>query len=236
MKLRTAATALTTMLVCALGAGTALAHDAHGTPAGSCSLGNGIKHVIYVQFDNTHLFRDRPQFASDLEQMPNLLGFMRQHGTLDDNDHTILISHTAGGIVSTFTGLYPDRNGQTVSNSYRYFKDDGTSASASSFKYWTDHVDSDNTPPADAQPIMLNGDSGHPNTTPAPCVPYTRAGCDCGGVSTANLVLENTSTGPNGDMTKVFGAGSPEWNEALASNAAPAGTPARALAQTDFVG
>jgi hypothetical protein len=37
-------------------------------------------------------------------------------------------------------------------------------------------------------------------------------------------------------MTKVFGAGSPEWNEAAASNAAPAGTAARALAQTDFVG
>jgi len=37
-------------------------------------------------------------------------------------------------------------------------------------------------------------------------------------------------------MTKVFGQGSPEWNEALASNAAPFGTAARALAQTDFVG
>jgi hypothetical protein len=37
-------------------------------------------------------------------------------------------------------------------------------------------------------------------------------------------------------MTKVFGAGSPEWNEALAANAAPAGTAARNIAQTDFVG
>jgi hypothetical protein len=67
-------------------------------------------------------------------------------------------------------------------------------------------------------------------------VPYTRAGCDFGAVASANVVLENTSTGPNGDMTKVFGQGSPEWNEAQASNAAPAGTAARALAQTDFVG
>ena len=49
-------------------------------------------------------------------------------------------------------------------------------------------------------------------------------------------MLENTSTGPNGDMTKVFGAGSPEWLEAQASNAAPPNTAARALAQTDFVG
>jgi hypothetical protein len=55
-------------------------------------------------------------------------------------------------------------------------------------------------------------------------------------VASANVVLENTGTGPNGDMTKVFGQGSPEWNEAVASNAAPAGTAARALAQTDFVG
>jgi hypothetical protein len=228
------------MLTCVVGAPAALAHGGDGShhlkPSQGCGFANGIKHVIYLQFDNTHLFRDRPQFASDLEQMPHLLGFMRQQGTLNDNDHTILISHTAGGILSAFTGLYPDRNGQTVTNSYRYFKDDGTSASASAFKYWTDLVDSDGTPPADGLPNMVNADSGQPKTTPAPWVPYTRAGCDFGAVASANVVLENTSTGPNGDMTKVFGQGSPEWNEALASNAAPAGTAARALAQTDFVG
>src|SRR5205809_4945267 len=39
----------------------------------NCTLSNGIKHVIYMQFDNTHLFRDRPGVPSDLEQMPNLL-------------------------------------------------------------------------------------------------------------------------------------------------------------------
>ena len=228
------------MLTSVVGAPAALAHGSdrshHPKPSQGCGFANGIKHVIYLQFDNTHLFRDRPQFASDLEQMPHLLGFMRQQGTLNDNDHTILISHTAGGILSAFTGLYPDRNGQTVTNSYRYFKDDGTSASASAFKYWTDLVDSDGTPPADGLPNMVNADSGQPKTTPAPWVPYTRAGCDFGAVASANVVLENTSTGPNGDMTKVFGQGSPEWNEALASNAAPAGTAARALAQTDFVG
>jgi hypothetical protein len=228
------------MLASVVGAPGALAHGGdrsrHPKPSQACGFANGIKHVIYLQFDNTHLFRDRPQFASDLEQMPHLLGFMRQQGTLNDNDHTILISHTAGGILSAFTGLYPDRNGQSVTNSYRYFKDDGTSASASAFKYWTDLVDSDGTPPADGLPNMINADSGQPKTTPAPWVPYTRAGCDFGAVASANVVLENTSTGPNGDMTKVFGQGSPEWNEALASNAAPAGTAARALAQTDFVG
>jgi hypothetical protein len=68
-------------------------------------------------------------------------------------------------------------------------------------------------------------------TTPAPWVPFTRAGCDYGAVSTANIVLENTRTTTFGDMTKVFGAGSPEWNEAKASNAAPFGTAAGTIAQ-----
>lgn len=204
--------------------------------AAGCRLANGIQHVVYVQFDNTHLFRDRSQFASDLELMPNLLGFLRDNGTVDDNDHTILISHTAGGILSSLTGLYPDRNGIAVSNSYRYFTPSGTSASVPAFKYWTDLVDADNTPPLDPLPNLVNADNGTPRTTPAPWVPYTRAGCDFGAVASANMVLENTSTGPNGDMTKVFGQGSAEWNEALASNAAPAGTAARAAAQTDFVG
>jgi hypothetical protein len=72
--------------------------------------------------------------------------------------------------------------------------------------------------------------------TPAPWVPFTRDGCDFGAVSLANIELENTGTGPFGDMSEAFGTGSPEWNEAVASNAAPSGTAARAKALTDFVG
>ena len=43
----------------------------------SCVLGpsGSIKHVIYMQFDNTHYSRDNPNVPSDLEQMPNLLNF-----------------------------------------------------------------------------------------------------------------------------------------------------------------
>jgi hypothetical protein len=200
------------------------------------SANGNIQHVIYLIFDNTHFLRDNPNVPSDLEQMPHLLDFMRNNGTLMTNNHTVLISHTAGGILTSFTGVYPDRHGQAVSNSYRYFRANGTTASSTSFKYWTDLVDDVNTPPTNPTPNMVNGDSGTPQTTPAPWVPYTRAGCDFGAVASANIVLENTGTGPNGDMTKVFGAGSPEWNEAQTSNVAPPGTAARALAQTDFVG
>ncbi len=95
----------------------------------NCTFANGIKHVIQIQFDNTHFLRDRGNVPSDLEQMPHLLNFIRGNGTLLTNDHTVLISHTATGILSTLTGVYPDRMGQPVSNSFRYFKPDGTTRS-----------------------------------------------------------------------------------------------------------
>jgi hypothetical protein len=209
------------------------------SPASGCQLNspNGrIKHVIYIIFDNVHFLRDNPNVPSDVEQMPNLLNFIRSNGTMMKNDHTVLISHTANGILTNLTGMYSDRHGQAVSNSYRYFRTDGSTASSSSFKYWTDLTDDVNTPPTDPNYNMVNGDSGTPKNAPAPWVPYTRAGCDFGATALANVVLENTGTGPAGDMTKVFGAGSPEWLEAQTSNAAPPGTAARNLAQTDFVG
>jgi hypothetical protein len=195
-----------------------------------------VQHVIFLIFDNVHFLRDRPNVPSDLEQMPHLLNFIRSNGTLMTNDHTVLISHTANGILTNLTGMYPDRHGQAVANSYRYFRSNGTTASSSSFKYWTDLTDDVSAVPTDPNFNMVNGDSGTPKNAPAPWVPYTRAGCDWGATALANVVLENTATTPAGDMTKVFGAGSPEWLEAQASNAAPPGTAARNLAQTDFVG
>ena len=280
----------------------------HGAPAasaaGPCDLGNkdgAIKHVIYLQFDNTHFTRDNQNVASDLEQMPHLLNFLKGNGTLLTKHHTILISHTAGGILSSLTGLYPDRHGQTVSNSYDWFQGNGVPTFTSSFKYWTD------TAAGTANPLPnMIGDGGQ--TAPAPWQTYTEAGCNVGAVSTANIVLENnnaivqsslaaaslagatnikvasvspffvgqtitveneqatisavgtagaTGTGltltaalanahasgakvfatdPGGDMTRVFGAGSPQWNEARDSQLAASGTAARTLALTDFVG
>src|ERR1700759_1944031 len=190
------------------------------TKATSCSFANGIKHVVYLQVANPHYRRDNPNVAADLEQMPHLLGFLKSNGMLFTNDHTILISHTAGGILASLTGLYPDRGGQTVSNSYGFYGANGQTGFSSSFKYWTDLVDATQDP----KPNMITTGG---KTAPAPWVPFTRAGCDVGGVGTANIELENTSTNATGDMTRVFGAGSPEWNEANA-------TPAKA--QADFVG
>lgn len=199
-----------------------VARDARSatSDANTCTLANGIKHVVYLQFDNTHYRRDRPNVASDLEQMPHLLDFLKSNGTLFTNDHTILISHTAGGILSSLTGLYPDRTGITVSNSYGFFKPDGSVGFSSAFKYWTDLVDATNDP----LPNMIT--TGQQNT-PAPWVPFTRAGCDVGGVGTANIELENTSTAPGGDIAEAFGVPSPQATEAQTNPA---------LAQTDFVG
>ena len=211
-------------VACTIAAVTAVAAVSSGgrttaAAATGCTLSaNGsIKHVIYLQFDNTHFARDRADVPSDLEQMPHLLSFLTSNGTLFTNDHTILISHTAGGILSSLTGLYPDRNGQTVSNSYDYYKNNGVPAFTSSFKYWTGPVDGAD----DSNPNMI-ADTG--KTTPAPWVPYTRAGCDFGGVGTANIELENNSITPGGDIYNVYGPGSPEAAE-------PAG-----LRTTDFVG
>ena len=43
-------------------------------------------------------------------------------------------------------------------------------------------------------------------------MPFTRAGCTVGDVSTANMVLENTAV----DIANVFGAGSPEATQLAA--------------------
>ncbi|HEY3522102.1 MAG TPA: hypothetical protein VGK63_00225 [Candidatus Limnocylindrales bacterium] len=219
-------------LLVAAPAATLAAKGAGGPSSESCQLGpdGTVKHVVYVQFDNTHFMRDRENVPSDLEQMPHLLDFIRNNGTLLTNDHTILISHTAGGILSSLTGVYPDRHGQIVSNSNVRISSTGGFSFPSSFGYWTDTLSAANTPTA-FNMVTPSGDNA-----PAPWVPYTRAGCDFGAIATANTVLENTSTLPGGDITKVFGNPSPQQAESDASRAAPRGTALSQLAQTDFVG
>lgn len=193
--------------------------QASGCPLNSA---NGrIKHVIYIQFDNTHFVRDNPNVPSDLEQMPHLLNFLENNGTVLTNHHTPLISHTANDILTSLTGVYPDRHGVPVANSFRYFNPNGTSNPGVSFAYWTDPIfDPSTTTPTDTTFNMLSAEG---KNAPAPWVSYTRAGCNFGGAGTANMVLENTAT----DIPTVFGANSPQAQE-VQSN------PAQAFA--DFVG
>src|SRR5256885_11362965 len=146
-------------------AGSSIAHPlpaAHAATSG-CLLNSAkgnIQHVINIQFDNTHFTRDNPNVPSDLEQMPHLLNFIENNGVLLTNHHTPLISHTATDILTSFTGVYGDRHGVPVSNSYRYFNPDGTlfipgtnppkPNTGVSFAYWTDPIfDPNTTTPGD---------------------------------------------------------------------------------------
>jgi len=108
----------------------ALVHAGTASAAARCRLGPGgsIQHVIIVQFDNVHLERDNPNVPSDIEQIPALYDFMTDNGTLLANDHTVLISHTSDGILSTETGLYPDDFGGGVGNDFAYLDPDQTKA------------------------------------------------------------------------------------------------------------
>lgn len=204
---------------------------AAAAPASGCTFANGIKHVIQIQFDNTHFLRDNGNVPSDLEQMPHLLNFIKGNGTLLTDDHTVLISHTATGILSTQTGVYPDRMGQPVSNSFRYFTPSGASRTGVAFAYWTAPLFDPAGPPfppagqTDLTPEMINENG---KIAPAPWVPFTRDGCDVGEVATANTILENTGI----DIPSFFGPGSPEAIQANADS------PGASATQTfaDYVG
>src|SRR3989440_5422776 len=199
------------------------ARAASSTTTTGCQLASpkgNVKHVIYIQFDNTHFRRDNPNVPSDLEQMPHLLNFINGNGRLLANDHTALISHTATGILTSLTGVYPDRMGQPVSNSFRYFKTDGTTRTGVSFAYWTAPLFDPAGSTTDTTPEMINENG---KIAPAPWAPFTRAGCDFGAVATANTILENTAI----DIPTVFGPASPEAAEVTAN---------RGQAFADFVG
>ncbi|HEX6109268.1 MAG TPA: hypothetical protein VFZ02_07605, partial [Ktedonobacteraceae bacterium] len=220
---------MATLLTMLLGfVGLPLAHSqttVHAVAASSsCQLNSAkgnIQHVINITFDNTHFTRDNPNVPSDLEQMPHLLNFIEGNGVLISNHHTPLISHTATDILTSFTGVYGDRHGVPVANSFRYFNPNGTSNLGVSFAYWTSPIfDPTTSNPTDTTFNMLTASGLN---APAPWVPFTRAGCNVGGVATANMTLENIDT----DIPTVFGANSSEAAEVMAN-------PGQAFA--DFVG
>jgi hypothetical protein len=181
-------------------------------PASTCQLGNGVKHVVSLVFDNVHFFRDNPNVPSDLEQMPHLLNFLKSNGTVLSNVHTPLIAHTADDSLTIYTGLYGDRHGQPVSNSYKTYNPDGTTDPATSFAYWNAPVSDTKNPPTAGHDMTRRWSTPTPfrqrpdRQTPAPWVPFTRTGCTVGDFSTANMVLENVAR----DIPAVFGPNSPE--------------------------
>ena len=183
-----------------------LASAAPALAATSCQLGNGIKHIVYLQFDNVHLRRDNPNVPSDLEQIPSLLNFLRNNGTLLANHHTPLISHTSVDIITSLTGVYGEKFGFAVGNSFGYFDPDGNPHFTPSFAYWTDQVNEGTSQNPLNVPQMVDQRG---KTHPAPWVPFTRAGCDTGAFSIANIEFENTTS----DVDNVFGPTSPEHTE-----------------------
>ena len=193
-----------------------------------CQLGNGVQHVVNIVFDNTHFSRDNPNVPSDLEQMPALLNFLKGNGTLLTNEHTPIIAHTATDILTSLTGVYGDQMGVPISNSFRYYLPNNKTSLGVSFAYWTAPL-FDPTPAAGTD-TTFNMLTAKGKNAPAPWVPFTRAGCNVGGVSTANIELENVGI----DIPTVFGANSPEAAEVAASTRDGSGNLQPAFG--DFVG
>ena len=93
----------------------------------------------------------------------------------------------------------------------------GSFSFPSVFQYWSDTVA--------AGVYNLTQPDG--TNVPAPWIPYTKAGCNFGAVGIEDMDLENVSTSASGDVTTVFGANSPQWNEAKSNSS---------KAVTDFEG
>ncbi len=194
----------TSALVALLTVAAAPAYAAGGNACRLAANGNGVQRIVYIQFDNVHLRRDNPNVPSDLEQMPNLLNSLENQGKLLTNHHTPLISHTSVDILTSLTGVYGDKMGIPIGNTILYFSG-ASSNHTSSFAYWTDNLGTTSVP----HMVDRRG-----KVHPAPWVPFTRAGCDVGAFSVANIEFENTTS----DIDKVFGPNSPEHNENLANH------------------
>ncbi len=221
--------------------GPSAVHEAKGgySGSGSCHLKRGIRHVIEVFFDNVHFNRDNPNVPSDLEMIPALKNFIESNGSLLSNNHTPLIAHTADDSITTYTGLYGDRAGMPISNSFQSYNSDGTTDPAESFAYWTDPIFDTASPPNpghDTNPSLVYSPVPPATSfraitpdrvTPAPWVPFTRAGCNVGDVASTNMELEN----PTVDIPEVFGSNGPEAQQ-LAADKDPYKDPETA----DYIG
>lgn len=130
-------------------------------------------HVIYIIADNVHM--------EDIKQMPHLMSFL-QNGTVLDNDHTILDSHTQDGMLSDMTGQYPSKTGVPDQSFY-------ANGSYSSFLYWT-------TPDNDGQ--------AHVTTAP-PWSVFNKNGFSVGAVAAPDMELEKTKEVTSAMMNNATG-------------------------------
>jgi hypothetical protein len=160
------------------------------------SRGGRIDRIVQIQFENLHLGRDEPNVPSDLEQMPRLREFFASDGTLGSSRQSSPFTQRASDVLTVLTGLLGDRMGVPLGDSYGTFQGDGGVKFTSAFGYWTARG-------GDGRPLML-ADTG--KTTPAPWVPFTRAGCDVGAVAVNGLTLQQI----NAEIADVLGASDAE--------------------------
>src|SRR4051794_30767351 len=71
----------------------------------ACEIGPGgaIRHVVHIQLESVQFQRLNPNVPSDLEQMPHLLGFLRDNGTLNTNHHATPVARTATNFLTILT-------------------------------------------------------------------------------------------------------------------------------------
>jgi len=120
-------------------------------------------------------------------------------GVISGNHYAPLISHTADDILTGLTGVYGDRHGSPVSNSFGIFKADNSSAVfQTSFVYWTTTTAQSHPETGENLPVLVNENG---KNAPAPWAVFTRAGCDVGAFSLNGLAIENKT-----DIANIFGS------------------------------
>ena len=143
---------------------------------------------------------------SDLEQMPHLLNFMKGNGTLlHERPHDADLAHRGRDPVVA-DGPLPRPARADRLEQQRDFNGTGF-AFPSSF----------GTGPIRSTATNDRSEHGHADRAETRrrrgCRTRARAATSAASRRRTSM-LENTGTGASGDMTKVFGTGSPQWNEA----------------------
>ena len=184
-----------------------------------------------LTFDNVHYFRDNPNVPSDLELMPNLLNFFEEQRHVPvqqphaadrahrrrhpDHVHRPVRRPAGHADLQQLPGLQrrrPERQLQhhRPGGLVRLLDRPGLRHQDAAERRATTPTRTWSTRRCPRPPRRT---PWRPDTvTPAPWVPFTRAGCDVAEVATANQELENTAV----DIPKVFGANSPEAQQLAA--------------------